>query len=264
MSQQSKWMKIDNFTSPWVVVNWITVATIDAAQNSKTDKGFNGWRLNNNIIIFFVSSSAQALEQAKRYDGLSNQCKSVSGPQDLSCFVRVLPLPPMPTRVPRKAFAPPQPPVPAEGEDNPEYNVIIVEIRWALSINRVVIVPFFSSALPTVKDGTLPLKDELVADRCASIQVRPSLEALKREAADLESQIRQLQVCVGRTDWVIFGVIIVTYLNLRIPWMHHFVHNCGAWRVNCTTRRMNCRKTFPWRSLTSGQNRSIWLQCEHK
>ncbi|XP_059620502.1 uncharacterized protein LOC132264349 isoform X4 [Phlebotomus argentipes] len=109
--------------------------------------------------------SMKAIEQAKRYDGLSNQCKSVSGPQDLGHFTRVLPLPANPSKVPRKAFAPPQPAPGPEAEDIPEY------------------------------DENLPpsLRNELVVERGASIQVRPSLEALKREAADLEMQIRQLQ-----------------------------------------------------------------------
>lgn len=37
-------------------------------------------------------------------------------------------------------------------------------------------------------------KDELVVDRGATIQVRPSLEALRRESQELEIQIKQLQV----------------------------------------------------------------------
>lgn len=71
----------------------------------------------------------QALDQAKRYEGLSNQCKSVSGPTDLGNFMRVLPLPPITSRVPRKAFAPPQiaPGTAAaavgEGDDVPDFNV---------------------------------------------------------------------------------------------------------------------------------------------
>ncbi|XP_055687715.1 uncharacterized protein LOC129792563 isoform X9 [Lutzomyia longipalpis] len=109
--------------------------------------------------------STKAIEQAKRYDGLSNQCKSVSGPQDLGHFTRVLPLPPNPSKVPKKAFAPPQPVPGPETEDAQEYD----------------------ENLPP------PLRNELVVERGASIQVRPSFEALKREAADLEMQIRQLQ-----------------------------------------------------------------------
>lgn len=37
-------------------------------------------------------------------------------------------------------------------------------------------------------------KNELIIEREASLQIRPSLEALRREAQDLEAQIRQLQV----------------------------------------------------------------------
>ena len=38
-----------------------------------------------------------------------------------------------------------------------------------------------------------PLKDELVIDRLSAVQVRPSHDALKKEATDLEVQIRQIQ-----------------------------------------------------------------------
>jgi uncharacterized protein involved in exopolysaccharide biosynthesis len=38
-----------------------------------------------------------------------------------------------------------------------------------------------------------PLKNEIVVDRLASIAVRSHYEALKKEAAELEGQIKQLQ-----------------------------------------------------------------------
>jgi predicted nucleic acid-binding Zn-ribbon protein len=38
-----------------------------------------------------------------------------------------------------------------------------------------------------------PLKSEIVVDRLASIAVRSRYEALKKEASELESQIKQLQ-----------------------------------------------------------------------
>lgn len=47
----------------------------------------------------------------------------------------------------------------------------------------------------------VPLKNELIIERNASLQVRPSIEALKREAVEIDLQIRQLQVscrCVCR------------------------------------------------------------------
>lgn len=50
--------------------------------------------------------------------------------------------------------------------------------------------------LPPKDTSPPPLKNELVVERNASIQIRPSLEALKRESLDLESQIRQLQASV--------------------------------------------------------------------
>ena len=45
------------------------------------------------------------------------------------------------------------------------------------------------------QDNLPPIfKNELIIEREASLQLRPSLEALRREAQDLEAQIRQLQV----------------------------------------------------------------------
>lgn len=61
------------------------------------------------VSVFGLVASLQAMEQAKRYDGLAAQCKNVSPALDLGYFVRTLPLPPNVQRIPRKAFAPPQP-----------------------------------------------------------------------------------------------------------------------------------------------------------
>lgn len=45
------------------------------------------------------------------------------------------------------------------------------------------------------QDNLPPIfKNELIIEREASLQIRPSLEALRREAQDLDAQIRQLQV----------------------------------------------------------------------
>lgn len=61
----------------------------------------------------------------KRYNNLSTQCQSVSALQDLTNFVRMLPLSPNSQKVPRKVFAPPQPPGPgdASADNSSEYNV---------------------------------------------------------------------------------------------------------------------------------------------
>lgn len=50
--------------------------------------------------------------------------------------------------------------------------------------------------LSHVQQDNLPptFKNELIIEREASLQLRPSLEALRREAQDLDVQIRQLQV----------------------------------------------------------------------
>lgn len=67
--------------------------------------------------VFFCP---QAVEQGRRYDGLSALCRGVSGPQDLSHFVRSLQVAPPSHN--KHNFAPPQPPqVPTPtAEDGPE------------------------------------------------------------------------------------------------------------------------------------------------
>lgn len=47
-----------------------------------------------------------------------------------------------------------------------------------------------------IQQDNLPpmFKNELVIEREATLQLRPSMEALRREAQDLDIQIRQLQV----------------------------------------------------------------------
>lgn len=45
-------------------------------------------------------------------------------------------------------------------------------------------------------------KNELIIEREASLQIRPSLEALRREAQDLEAQIRQLQVQMMISNYI--------------------------------------------------------------
>ncbi|XP_037047870.1 uncharacterized protein LOC119082453, partial [Bradysia coprophila] len=106
--------------------------------------------------------STKANEQSKRYDALSTQCRIVSGQQDLNSFLRFLQ--PDSPKVPRKAYAPPQS-GPGDADDVLAYS----------------------------DQSPIPLKNELIIERNASLQMRPSVEALKREASDIELQIRQLQ-----------------------------------------------------------------------
>lgn len=113
--------------------------------------------------------AAKALEQARRYDSLANQCKSVSPSQDLGYFVRSLPVPSNAQRIPKKSFSPPQPGAQGEADEFQDYTGGNQETTGSV------------------------LRNELVVDKGASIQVRPSLEALKRESQELEIQIKQLQ-----------------------------------------------------------------------
>lgn len=52
------------------------------------------------------------MEQCKRYEGLVNQCRSVSGTSDLIHLARSLPQPPGRGLVLKRNFVPPQPPPP--------------------------------------------------------------------------------------------------------------------------------------------------------
>lgn len=72
-------------------------------------------------LIYTVS--LQAIEQSKRYDSLSLQCRNVSGPHDLSSFLRYL-QPESPPKVPRKAYAPPQPAA-GDFDEQSQYSVSI-------------------------------------------------------------------------------------------------------------------------------------------
>lgn len=53
---------------------------------------------------------------------------------------------------------------------------------------------FFNLKKKILKDSPPLFKNELILERNATMQQRPALETLKREALDLETQIRQLQV----------------------------------------------------------------------
>jgi hypothetical protein len=65
-------------------------------------------------VNIFVS--LQAVEQSRRYDGLSSQCRAVAGPTDLAHFVRSLPTPQHNPHHPslRHNFVAPLPPPPPE------------------------------------------------------------------------------------------------------------------------------------------------------
>ncbi|XP_059476437.1 uncharacterized protein LOC132197273 isoform X12 [Neocloeon triangulifer] len=115
--------------------------------------------------------STRAVEQGRRYDGLSALCRGVSGPQDLAHFVRSLQAPP-PTNN-KHNFSPPQPPqLPTPSADEGGE----------------------AAASSSNASNTAPiLRNELTLERLASIHpIRPRFDALKKEANDLETQIKQL------------------------------------------------------------------------
>lgn len=69
-----------------------------------------------------INVSPKATEQTKRYDGLATHSKNISGHQDLTNFARNTPISASLLRVPKKLFAPPQPPG-TDGDESLEYNV---------------------------------------------------------------------------------------------------------------------------------------------
>lgn len=85
-----------------------------------------------NVADHILIKYWQAIEQSKRYDGLVIQSKNISGPQDLTNFARNTPITAALLRIPKKIFAPPQPPAP-EGEESLEYNV-----SQNVAINRLI------------------------------------------------------------------------------------------------------------------------------
>ncbi|XP_015838820.2 uncharacterized protein Stacl isoform X4 [Tribolium castaneum] len=114
--------------------------------------------------------SSRAKEQCKRYDGLVSQCKSISSSSDLAHLARSLPTPTGRAPILKRPFVPPQPPPPPDPVDGEPQD------------------------MQNLQDNIPPpLKDELVIDRLSALQVKPSHDVLKKEAADLEAQIRQIQ-----------------------------------------------------------------------
>lgn len=109
--------------------------------------------------------SSRAMEQCKRYESLVTQCRAVSGTTDLAHLARSFPVPQGRGVIMKKPFVPPQPP-----QENLEQDFV-----------------------ENQADNIPPLKNELVIDRLSAVQVKPSHDALNKEAGDLEGQIRQIQ-----------------------------------------------------------------------
>lgn len=60
----------------------------------------------NSFILFVNFRNFQASDQLKRYDNLTNQCRTISSQQDLNSFVKIL-QPESPPKVPKKSYAAP-------------------------------------------------------------------------------------------------------------------------------------------------------------
>ncbi|XP_057670494.1 uncharacterized protein LOC130902399 isoform X7 [Diorhabda carinulata] len=114
--------------------------------------------------------SNRSMDQSRRYESLISQCKAVSAISDLTHLSRSLPVPQGRGPILRRIFVPPQPP------PQPT-DVIEGEMQD-----------------PQINDGIPPpLRDELVIDKLSAVQLKPSHDVLKKEALDLDVQIRQIQ-----------------------------------------------------------------------
>ncbi|XP_047103337.1 uncharacterized protein LOC124722181 [Schistocerca piceifrons] len=119
--------------------------------------------------------SSRAEEQSRRYEGVSGQCRAVSARQDVASLVHSLASPQQHSQrhAHTHAFASPQPP-PTPQPDNPDGTP--------------------NDGPPTPEQTPPPLlKNEIIVDRLASVSVRTRLDALRKEAMDLEQQMKQNQ-----------------------------------------------------------------------
>ncbi|XP_049954638.1 uncharacterized protein LOC126470681 [Schistocerca serialis cubense] len=119
--------------------------------------------------------SSRAEEQSRRYEGVSGQCRAVSARQDVASLVHSLASPQQHSQrhAHTHAFASPQPP-PTPQPDNPDGTP--------------------NDGPPTPEQTPPPLlKNEIIVDRLASVSVRTRLDTLRKEAMDLEQQMKQNQ-----------------------------------------------------------------------
>ncbi|XP_034239679.1 uncharacterized protein LOC117644382 isoform X3 [Thrips palmi] len=113
--------------------------------------------------------SSRAQDQQRRYDGLASMCRSASAQADVAQIVKTLaPQGAHPHPVVRRHFSAPHVPPPDVDPGGPGGDL-------------------GNTMLPPA------LKNELVLDRLASIQVRAQFEGLRKEGQDLDVQCKQLQ-----------------------------------------------------------------------
>ncbi|XP_052738436.1 uncharacterized protein LOC112043704 isoform X3 [Bicyclus anynana] len=106
----------------------------------------------------------KSTHQLRRYESLCAQARAVSSTADLAHLARTLLNNQPPMRTPKRAFMPPYPPEP----DDPPLDVA-------------------AECMPPV------LRGEMLLDRMAGGQARLNYEQLRKDAVDLELQIKQLQ-----------------------------------------------------------------------
>ncbi|XP_071442737.1 uncharacterized protein Stacl isoform X8 [Hetaerina americana] len=137
--------------------------------------------------------SSRATEQGRRYESLSAQCRSVAGPPDLANFARSVPVMPHHHHpLPRpKAFAPPQPSTgQSSSPPSPGGGTNLDMGGFDNDANSLGVMGSGNDSLVLPP----PLKNEIVLERSGSSAVAPlrsRYDALKKDASELETQIKQ-------------------------------------------------------------------------
>ncbi|XP_031355891.1 uncharacterized protein LOC116180168 isoform X6 [Photinus pyralis] len=112
--------------------------------------------------------SARATERHRRYENLISQCRAISATSDMAHLARSMPTAQGRGLSAKRPFIAPQPQPPDALDGGDPCEII-------------------NDNVPP------PLKDQLVIDRLSAVQVQPAHDALKKESADLDAQIRQIQ-----------------------------------------------------------------------
>nr|CAH0101404.1 unnamed protein product [Daphnia galeata] len=116
---------------------------------------------------------------SKRYNALANQCRTVNAGSDLATFVRSV----------------------AGGSGGGGGGSSVLTIPS--SFNKFTFIPprnpppgSVSCSQHDIQDASLVLKDELVFDRLAGFSLRTKYESLKKDTAEVETHVRQLNECM--------------------------------------------------------------------
>lgn len=171
------------------------------------------WWLSLLINLDIIHFTKQAGDQLRRYDSLTNQCKAISPQLDLNSLVKIL-QPDSPPKVPKKSYAPPAGDIDEVSRERKKHYFFplkstshaVPDYTCPAPLKRF-IYETFRLFCTSQDQSPIPFRNELIVERSATLQIRPSVDALKRETIEIESQIKQLQVNCG-------GASICSIVNL--------------------------------------------------